>query len=116
MNLDDALHSLNRRSLLAAETEGEHAERLRDSIADIPRMYPGSDKGWMAGHARELQKQVEGHERRARVHRRRAEHAAAGYLLMSQDEHADHEFMGQNHSLVAQASAEGRIRTAEPLD
>jgi hypothetical protein len=115
MSLDDMLHSLNRRSLLAAETEDEHAEKLKDEIADIPRKFPGSSKAWMDEHAREKQSEARTHEHKARVYRRRAEHAGAGYLLMSRDEHTDHEFMGQHGGLVAAASAAGRLRTAEPL-
>jgi hypothetical protein len=114
-SLDDALHNLNRKALLAAETESDHAERVRDEIADVDRMHPGSDRGWRDEHKRELQKKVEGHDHRSKVWRRRAAHAAEGFLLMSQDEHSDPDFMTQHSNLISTAHTHGRVRHAEPL-
>jgi hypothetical protein len=116
MSLDEMLHSLNRRSLLLAEKEGEQAEGKRDEIAGLSTRFPGSDPGYLRDRARDLGREIEGHERAARVHRRRAAHAGEGYLLLSRDEHTDVDFMGSNQNLVARAHAEGRVRHAEPLD
>jgi hypothetical protein len=53
------------------------------------------------------------HESQARIHRRRAEHAAAGYCLHGPDEAQDGEYMQSHQDLMGMARRTGRLRHSD---
>jgi hypothetical protein len=57
------------------------------------------------------------HDKQARVHRRRAEHARAGYILHGPDETADASYVRDHQDLIDTARRAGRLRhTEESID
>ena len=53
---------------------------------------------------------------KAMASRRRADFAHEGYLFLSDTELGDHEFMGQNESLIGEAYSRKRVRHGQPID
>lgn len=99
-------------SLQAAEHE-EGAERARDKKQREMGMHanaPEEARGRMEGvHDAEIAR----HESQARIYRRRAAHAAEGFLLASPDEVRDAEYQRHHSELIAMAQRTGRMRQSD---
>lgn len=103
-------------SLRAHEHE-EAAERAKETkrrvMASQPNI-PDEARGRLEGHH---DHEIATHERQAKAHRRRAEHAAAGFLLDGPDERTDAEYQKAHAELIGMAHRTGRVRhTEESLD
>jgi hypothetical protein len=114
--LNDQLSNFERHSALAAHASAEAAEKARD------RKRAARSNGQMDGpaeHRRVVEAQYDAeiahHEKMSRVHRRRQEHAAAGFLLHSQDESRDAEYMRTHGALFNEARRAGRVRYGEEI-
>jgi hypothetical protein len=117
MNLDERLKNVHRRESKKAAEADEAAEKSLDAAAAIPREHqgPGATKEWVAAEQRRHHEEAAGHRHKARVHRRRAQHAGqdgSGDLLLSPDEHEDSDYMVENRDLV---SSDRTHRTTERL-
>jgi len=105
--IDSGLHSLERAERMRAERADREAEDARDDLADLPRAWP---MGHPEMEERKHRDRIAAAEDRARQHRRRADHAAAGYLLVTDAEHHDPEFMQKYQGLIGQAHRAGRLK------
>jgi hypothetical protein len=107
------LASHERRCTLCAAEHEEHAE--------LARTRKTRELGMHINAPSEARKRMEAthdeaiarHEGQARMHRRRAEHAAAGYLLHGPDEGRDSEYMRANQELIGMARRTGRLRQTD---
>jgi hypothetical protein len=115
MSFDDELHSLERSERMTAERYDAAVEAARDELADLPRLWVGP-MGVPEGETRRCNDAIGAAEKGAMVSRRRADHASAGYMLLSDDEHRDSEFMGRHQSMIGEAHKRGRAKGGESLD
>lgn len=93
----------------AAQHE-EQAEQAKDRKTRAMGQHvnaPPDARGRMEGV---YDAQIAKHERQARVHRRRAEHAAAGYVLHGPDESTDADYMRAHQDVIELARKTGRLR------
>jgi hypothetical protein len=112
MSFEDELHSLERGERLTAERYDASNEAARDELAGLPKYWPGS----MGPPEREIQRckdAIGASERGAQVSRRRADHASAGYMLLTEDEHCDQEYMQKYSGLISEAHKRGRAKGSD---
>jgi hypothetical protein len=107
-DFEAGLRSLERSERMTAEKYDAAAESARDDLARLPEGWP---QGWPEAEERGIRRRLDEAESRAATSRRRADHAAAGYLLMTDREHGDHEFMSRHQSLISHAHRSGRAKT-----
>lgn len=104
---DSHLHSLEREQRLKAEQHDAAAESARDDLADLPGSWP---QGWPEAEEHGIKRRIAAAEEGARISRRRADHASAGYLLCTGDEHGDREYMAKYAELISAGHQLGRVR------
>jgi hypothetical protein len=109
MDFEAELHSLERSERLTAERYDAEVESARDDLADLPRLWAGPLPP-PEGEVRKCQGRIDENENHALVSRRRADHAAAGFLFLSEDEHRDADYMGKYQPLVSEGHRRGRVR------
>jgi hypothetical protein len=113
LEFEGGLRSLERVESMSAEDWDRKAEGARDDLADLPRLHPQfvppseRDRHLTAIKEAELC---------AKVARRRASYAQAGYLLVTDAERGDPEFMRRNQSLITDAYRLARARFSGDLD
>jgi hypothetical protein len=113
-DLASKIQNFERRSALAAHTSSEAAEKAK------ARRKAAESNGELAGppeHRRLVEKgyddEIRGHEKAARVHKRRADHAANGFLVHSPDESTDADYMREHGGLFAEAHKAGLVRYSD---
>ena len=106
-DFDGQLHSLERSERLLAEQADRDAESHRDELSELAERWP---MGWPEGHEHGIRSRIKAAEDKATHHRRRADHAGAGYLLVSEHEHRDPEFMGKYQTLIGHGHRLGRVK------
>ena len=82
MGFDEELKNLERGQRLMAEGYDAEAESAKDDLAELDSMWP---QGPPDSEIRRHTDRIVDFSTRARISRRRADHAAAGYLLASPD-------------------------------
>lgn len=111
------LASHERKWTMAAAEHEEAAEKARTEKHRVLSMQVGIPDE----HRRRLEAThdatIRRHASQAKVNRRRAEHAANGYLLHSPSESGDADYMREHSDLIGCAQRTGRMRqTDERLD
>jgi hypothetical protein len=102
---------------LAAATHEEDAERARDRKKREMGQHVNAPADARARMEGVYDAQINKHEKQARVNRRRAEHAQAGFVLHSPDEAGDPEYMRSHQDLISMGHRCGRCRmTDEAVD
>lgn len=114
MDFDGWLKDFERRSRLKAHEADEEADTLEEEHDKTPHRYggPHADAAIEARQAH-IRKKIDGKRTEAAVHRRRAEHADAGYLLHSPDESRDSLYMKEHQHGFMEATRRGRLRTSK---
>jgi hypothetical protein len=111
--LSEKIANFERRSTLAAHNSSEAAEKARG------KRKAAETNGELAGppeHRRIVEKgyddEIREHERMSRVHKRRAEHAASGFLVHSPDE-SGADYMREHGPMFAEAQKAGLVRFSD---
>lgn len=106
-DFEHALHGFERAERLEAEAADRDAESARDDLASMAEDWP---MGAPELEEHQHRQRIQSAENRAKQCRRRADHAAAGYLLVTDRERADVDWMGRNQALVSAAHRAGRVK------
>jgi hypothetical protein len=113
-DFEASLHSVERSQRLAAEVADEAAEASRDELAELPHLWPG---GVPQDERRRVTDEIAAHEATAANCRRRADYAAAGYLLVGDNERSDPDWMQRHQEILPHAYRHGRVKhSSDRLD
>jgi hypothetical protein len=107
------LSSHERAWSLRAATHEEGAEKARDKKKREMGQHANAPPDARDRMERTYDAEINKHEKQARVYKRRAEHAQAGFLLHGPDEAGDAEYMQAHQDLTAMAHRCGRCRQTD---
>jgi hypothetical protein len=111
--IDGLLRSHERKWTLQAASHEEDAEKARSRKHEAMSAHVNAPDEARSRMSSMHDAEIRGHETKARVCRRRAEHAAAGYLLEGPDETRDADYQRDHADLVAMARRTGRLRASD---
>jgi hypothetical protein len=108
-----ALQSFERAESLAAQESAEKAEALKAEKQRTMTYQTGMPDSRRVMLEDRYDRDIAHHERQAKIHRRRGEYAASGYLLSGPDEATDAAYHHHHGDLIRAMGAAGRIRHTE---
>jgi hypothetical protein len=109
-DFEAALHNVERVERMQAEQFDAAAESARDDLASLPELWP---QGHPETEERAIRGRVADAEARAATSRRRADYAAAGYLLVTDAERSDPDYMQRHQHIIGHAYRAGRVKNSD---